>query len=89
VFGGDVAANGSATGGVAGLWRGDGYDEDLAGDLGDHQPVGRWYSGVEERVRSPDVIDVVDAQCGVLEEVGGLVVDLEGCLVIEGIEIEQ
>jgi hypothetical protein len=25
----------------------------------------------------------------VLEEVGGLVIDLEGCLVIEGIEIEQ
>jgi hypothetical protein len=46
-------------------------------------------AGVEERVGSPDVIDVVEAQGGVLEEVGGLVVDLEGCLVIEGIEIEQ
>jgi hypothetical protein len=50
--------------------------------------VGWWDGGVEERVGSPDVIDVVDAQGGVLEEVGGLIVDLEGCVVIEGIEIE-
>ncbi len=43
----------------------------------------------EERVRSPDVVDVCSPEPSVFEQVGGLAVDLEGVLVIESINIEQ
>lgn len=34
-------------------------------------------------------MDVVNAECGVLEEVGGLVVDLERVVVCEAIEVQK
>lgn len=71
------------------MWQSDRNNEDLSGYLGHHQPVSRGYGGIEERVGSPDVEDVVDATLGMLEEMGGLVIDLERCLVIEGIEVER
>jgi hypothetical protein len=60
----------------------------LAGDLGDHQPMGRGYSGIEQRTGTPDVDDVVEPKRGVLEEMGGLVVDLKWLVVIKRIDIE-
>jgi hypothetical protein len=46
------------------------------------------FGGVEHRVGCPDIADVLDAQAWVLEQVGGLGVDLERVLVVEQIEIE-
>jgi hypothetical protein len=46
------------------------------------------FGGVEHRVGCPDIADVLDAQAWVLEQVGGLGVDLERFLVVEQIEIE-
>ncbi len=68
---------------------GRGHHQDCAVDFGDHQPVGGWSGGVEHRVESPDFADVLDAQAWVLEQVGGLSVDLERILFVEQIQIEQ
>lgn len=43
---------------------------------------------IEERIGSPGVVDVVDAEGGVLEEVGGLVIDLERVFVVELVDVE-
>ena len=51
--------------------------------------MGGWFGGVEHRVGSPDFADVLDAQAWVLEQVGGLSVDLERILFVEQIQIEQ
>ena len=53
-----------------------------------NQLVGGRHGLREERVRSPDVVDVCSPEPGVFEQVGGLAVDLEGVLVIESINIE-
>jgi hypothetical protein len=76
---------------VSGCRRGpgEGHHEDCAVDFGDHQPMGGWFGRVEDRIGRPDVVDVVDAQAWVLEQVGGLSVDLERILVVEQIQIEQ
>ncbi len=59
------------------------------GNIGDHEPV-RWRDRwVEDRVRLPDIDDVIDAEPGMFEEMGGLVVDLERVSIVERIEIEQ
>lgn len=58
-------------------------------NLGHHQPVGRWFGRVEERITRPHIEDVVDAEVWVLEQVRGLPVDLERGVVVERIEIEQ
>jgi hypothetical protein len=57
-------------------------------DFGDHQPMCGRFGGVKHRVGCPDIADVLDAQAWVLEQVGGLGVDLERVLVVEQIEIE-
>src|SRR5579875_2349736 len=44
---------------------------------------------VEERVRAPHLVDVVHTEPGVLEQVRRLVVDLEGVLVVEDVDVEQ
>jgi hypothetical protein len=44
---------------------------------------------VEERVRLPHLVDVLDAEPRVFEQVGGLVVDLERVFVVEEIEVER
>jgi len=75
--------------GVAVAGRGQGHHRDCAVDFGDHQPVGGWFGGVEHWVGSPDFADVLVAQAWVLEQVGGLSVDLERILFVEQIQIEQ
>ncbi|MGO8771702.1 MAG: hypothetical protein ACLQIK_01715 [Mycobacterium sp.] len=50
--------------------------------------MGGWSGGVEHRVESPDFADVLDAQAWVLEQVGGLSVDLERILFVEQIQID-
>jgi hypothetical protein len=87
--GGFIAADGAASFGVAAARGGEGHHQDGAVDFGDHQPVGGWFGGVEHRVGSPDFADVRDAQAWVLEQVGGLGVDLERILFVEQIQIEQ
>jgi hypothetical protein len=87
VFGGFVAADGAAAFGVAVAGRGGGHRQDCAIDFGDHQPVGGWFGGVEHGVGSPDFADVLDAQAWVLEQVGGLSVDLERILFVDQIQI--
>jgi hypothetical protein len=47
------------------------------------QPVGRRRRRIGDRVRAPDVVDVIETERGVLAEVGGLVIDLEWVLVVE------
>ena len=44
---------------------------------------------VEERVRAPHLLDVVHPKPGVLEQVRRLVVDLEGVLVVEDVDVQQ
>jgi len=51
--------------------------------------VRRRFGRVEERVGAPHVVDVVDAEAGMLEQVGSLLVDLEGIVLIQQVEIEQ
>lgn len=65
------------------------HHQDCALNFSDHQPVGGWFGGVEDRIGCPDFADVVDAQAWMLEQVGGLSVDLERILVVEQIQIEQ
>jgi hypothetical protein len=55
-----------------------------SGDLGAHQPVRRRFRRIDKRVAGPDV---VRTQVGVLEQVRGLRVDLEG-LLVEKVDIE-
>jgi len=44
---------------------------------------------VEDRIAGPDVGHVVQAQLGVLEQVRGLLIDLEGPVLVEGVDVEQ
>ena len=74
--------------GVAGPRRRQRRHQDLAFDFGDHQPVSGWPGGVEEWIVSPYVHQIVGAQIGMLEQVGGLVVDLEGCFIIQELDVE-
>jgi hypothetical protein len=67
--------------------RGDWDDQDLAGNLAAHQPV-RWrLCRVEQRAADPYVVDVVDAEVGVLEQVRGLGVDLERVFLVEQVQV--
>lgn len=84
----DVAANGTACGWVAGARRGQWHREDLAGDFGDHEPMGRWFGGIEQGITGPYVVDVIDPQVGVFEEVTGLPVDFKRPVIIELFYIE-
>ena len=45
--------------------------------------MGRRLGGVEEGLAGPHVVDVIDAEAGMLEQVRGLSVNLERILVIE------
>jgi hypothetical protein len=51
--------------------------------------VRRRLGRVEERVGAPHVIDIVDAEASMLEQVGTLLVDLEGIVLIHEVEVEQ
>lgn len=84
-----VAADRSAPGGIARARRCDRHDQDFVSYLGPHEPVRRWFGGVEERVTGPDVENVLHAQMRVFEQVRGLAVDLERVLLVEGVEIEE
>ena len=78
MLGCDVATDRPAPGRFVVVGRGERHHQHLAGDVGDHQPVGWWFGWVEQRVGVPDFVDVVDAVGVVFEEVGGLSVDLDG-----------
>lgn len=67
---------------VTGIGRRERHDEGSTVHLGHHQPVNGRFGWVEERVGAPNVVDVVDPEPGMLEEVGGLFVDLEGVIII-------
>jgi len=89
MLGSDVATNRATLGDVAVIGRCERHHDDLAGNFGEHQPVcwrSRW---VKQRIRVPDLVDVVDAVRVVLEQVGCLPVDLERVAVVRLIEIEQ
>jgi len=50
--------------------------------------MGGWFSRVEQRIAGPDVADVVKTQTWVFEQVAGLLVDLEGPVLVEVVDIE-
>jgi len=50
--------------------------------------VSRGLRRIEERVAHPYLDDVLDAQARVLEQVGGLSIDLKGGPIVETVEIE-
>ena len=82
-----VASDWSAASGVAVACRCQWNHQHPAGDFGAHEPVRWWFRRVEEGVVGPDVVDVVQSEMGVLEQVCGLGVDIEGILV-EKVEVE-
>ena len=51
--------------------------------------MGRRLGRVEEGLAGPDVVDVIDAEAGMLEQVRGLSVNLERILVVEEVGIES
>lgn len=59
------------------------HGQDAARYLSDHQPVGGWLGRVEQRLAGPHVAEVIQAQTLVLEQVTGLLVDLEGPVLVE------
>lgn len=88
VFGGDVAADRAAVAGVAGAWWSERDREHSASYLGDHEPMSWRLGGVKQRLACPDICDVLETQAGVLEQMAGLLVDLEGPAGIEVINVE-
>ena len=83
-----VAADRSALARVTSGRRGQWHHQNSPGDFGDHEPVGRWFGGVEQWLTCPDVFDVVDAQMYVFEQVADLMIDLERPLIVKEIGIE-
>lgn len=61
----------------------------LPSDLSDHEPMGRWLRGGEERVAGPDIAHVIDTQMWVFEQVRGLRVNLERARFVECVEIKK
>jgi len=88
VVGGDVAADGTASAPVTSVGRRQRNRQNVSGYLGDHQPVGGWLGRVEQRLTAPDVAGVVKTQTWVLEEVTGLLVNLEGPVLVEVVDNE-
>jgi hypothetical protein len=88
VVGGDVAADGTASAPVTCVRRRERDGQDASADFGDHQPVGGRLGRVEQRLTGPDVADVVGTLIWVLEEVNGLLIDLEGPVLGEVVDIE-
>ncbi len=65
------------------------YYEHRATDLRHHKPV-RWrFRRIEQRIGVPDVVDVIDPELRMFEEVRRLIVDLDGVVRVESIEIEH
>lgn len=85
---GFVAADGAAPDRFATVGKCEWHDEHSAGDLSHHQPVSRRERGGEERIGLPNFVDAVGAERGVLEQVGGLIVDLERVNVVELVKVE-
>jgi hypothetical protein len=88
LLGGLIAADRAASTGIAISGGCERHHEDVAGDLGDHQPMGGRFSGIKHRVGPPDLADVLDAQAWVFEQVRGLSVDLEEVVFVEQVQIE-
>ena len=86
--GSHVTADRSTPSRVAGVGRRQGYDQHSSRDLGDHQPMRRRDRREEERIGRPHLAGIIEAEHRVLEQVRCLVIDLEGILVVESVEIE-
>ena len=54
----DVAADGAAPSSVASVRGRQWHHQDLAGNLGDHQPVGGWQGGIDGRF----VVEVIEVK---------------------------
>ena len=80
---GDVATDRPTLRRVARIRGRQGYDENSAADLRDHQPVGRRFGRIEQRVTAPHIVDVVDSERFMLEQVWCLPGDLERVVLIE------
>jgi hypothetical protein len=89
VLGSHVAADRATACRITRIGRSERHDEHLSCDLGDHQPVRRRDRRIEQRIRRLYVVDVIHTQRRVLEQVRGLVVDLERITVIEEIGVQQ
>jgi hypothetical protein len=50
--------------------------------------VRRSASGIEQRIRSPHVVHIVDAERRMLEKMHSLAVDLEGVIVLQQVDVE-
>jgi hypothetical protein len=87
--GSDVTADRTAVPKVPRSTGSDRHDKDVAGDLRDHEPVRRWVSWVEQRVALPHLADILETEVRVLEQMRGLVIDLERILVVEQIDVQQ
>ena len=84
-----IAADRTAPGRISRVWRRERYNQHSSSHLAHHQPVRRRFGRIEERVRLPHFVDVVEAEHCVLEEVSDLVVDLEGIIVVEDVDVEE
>jgi len=89
MFGSDVASDRSALFHFFRIWRSERDDKNVGSDLGNHQPVGRRLSRIEQRVGVPDFKDIIDTKGCMFEQVRSLSVDFERVVLIECIDIEQ
>ena len=89
MLGGDIAPDRAAPRLVAAIGRSQRDNQHLTRYLGNHQPMRRRLGWVEQRIRVPDLMDVVDAERLVFEQMGELMIDLKRIVVVERIEIEQ
>ena len=71
---------------VTGVGRRERHGQDASGDFGDHQPVRGWPCRVEQRSAGPDVADIVKTQTRMLEQVTGLLVELERPVLVEVVD---
>jgi hypothetical protein len=64
--------------------------ENITGDLADHEPVccSVLATGIEERIVCPDLIDVTQVHALVLVQVNELGVDLKRVYLVQGFDVE-
>lgn len=76
--GSDIAADRPTPCCIPRIQRCEQDDQDPAAHLAHHEPVRGRLGRVEEGIRAPHVVDAVDPEPGMLEQMGGLVIDLDG-----------
>lgn len=89
MFGRFVAADRPALPDITRVARSQRHHEYAARYFAHHEPVRRRRRGIEERIRTPDVADVLHAQIRVFEQVGHLCVELERIKFVKRVEIES